>query len=226
MMPTKPSPIARHAGPDKRARLVDTAARLVHAQGFDRTTLADIAHASGVPLGNVYYYFKTKEAIGEALVDQLVSAYTCLRETWDALPEPMARLDACIQITMANCESLSRSGCPVGTLCAELHKADGPLARRRPWSFASCCRGSSASSGCSDRAASRAISRYICCQRCKARACSHTPSMTRATSCGSRTVSRPGCIPCPASRDRGRGPRHTPRVPGRFYGIPSHMLVN
>jgi TetR/AcrR family transcriptional repressor of nem operon len=129
-MSTKPPPTARHARRDKRSRLVDTAARLVHAQGFDRTTLADIARESGVPLGNVYYYFKTKEAIGEALVDQLAGTYTSLREVWDAMPGPRARLDAFIQITMANRDSLSRSGCPVGTLCAELHKADGPLAQR------------------------------------------------------------------------------------------------
>ena len=56
---------------DKRTRLVDTAAKLVHEQGFNRTTLADISRESGVLLGNVYYYFRTKEAIGEALIDKL-----------------------------------------------------------------------------------------------------------------------------------------------------------
>jgi AcrR family transcriptional regulator len=34
---------------------VDSAAELVHEQGFGRTSLADIARASGVPLGNLYY---------------------------------------------------------------------------------------------------------------------------------------------------------------------------
>ena len=57
-----------NAATDKRTRLIETAAKLTHEHGFNRTSLADIAEESGVPLGNVYYYFKTKEALGEALV--------------------------------------------------------------------------------------------------------------------------------------------------------------
>ena len=53
---------------NKRSRLLEAANRLVHAQGFNQTTLADIAREAEVPLGNVYYYFKTKEDIGHALI--------------------------------------------------------------------------------------------------------------------------------------------------------------
>jgi len=114
--------------PDKRTRLIDTAARLTHEQGYNRTTLADIARESGVPLGNVYYYFSTKEALGEALVDRMNGAYESLRARWNANEDPKARLNAFIQMTIDNRDVLARSGCPVGTLCAELHKAGGPLA--------------------------------------------------------------------------------------------------
>ena len=41
---------------------------LIHKQGFNLTTLADIAQEANVPLGNVYYYFKTKESIAEAVI--------------------------------------------------------------------------------------------------------------------------------------------------------------
>ena len=44
---------------DKRVRLIDAAKVLIHQQGFNLTTLADIAQEADVPLGNVYYYFKT-----------------------------------------------------------------------------------------------------------------------------------------------------------------------
>jgi len=44
---------------DKRTRLINTMRRnLPTEHGFSQTTLADIARDSGVPLGNVYYYFK------------------------------------------------------------------------------------------------------------------------------------------------------------------------
>lgn len=48
---------------DKKERLIKAADLLFLLKGLSDTTLADIAGNSGVPLGNVYYYFKTKMAI-------------------------------------------------------------------------------------------------------------------------------------------------------------------
>ena len=55
--------------PGKRERLVRAASELVHHQGVEKTTLAEIAEAADVPLGNVYYYFKTKDALLDAVVE-------------------------------------------------------------------------------------------------------------------------------------------------------------
>ena len=63
---SSPSTVAR---PGKRERLVGAAADLLYRQGVEKTTLADIADAADVPLGNVYYYFKTKDAIVDAVVE-------------------------------------------------------------------------------------------------------------------------------------------------------------
>jgi AcrR family transcriptional regulator len=54
----------------KRERLIRTATRLLYRQGFAKTSLADIAQAAEVPLGNVYYYFKTKSELAEAVVEE------------------------------------------------------------------------------------------------------------------------------------------------------------
>ncbi len=40
----------------------------MYRQGATATTLADIAQAADVPLGNVYYYFKTKDDLIRAVV--------------------------------------------------------------------------------------------------------------------------------------------------------------
>jgi TetR/AcrR family transcriptional repressor of nem operon len=122
---------------DKRQRLVETAAKLAYAQGFKSTSLADIARESGVPLGNVYFYFKTKDAIGDALVDRMTTRFGVSLTKWDALPDPRRRLEAFVQMTVDNRDALARSGCPIGTLCAELHKEGGPLAERAGTIFAS-----------------------------------------------------------------------------------------
>ena len=54
---------------DKRSRLVSAAVGLAYQNGFGATSLADIAREAEVPLGNLYYYFKTKDEIGEAIVE-------------------------------------------------------------------------------------------------------------------------------------------------------------
>jgi AcrR family transcriptional regulator len=113
---------------DKRSLIVEAAARLVYEQGFGRTRLADIAQACGVPLGNIYYYFKTKEAIGEALIAKLSAEQAAARQAWEAAADPRARVASFIQATEDQKFGFSQSGCPTGTLCAELNKEDGPLA--------------------------------------------------------------------------------------------------
>ena len=115
---------------DKRDRLIQTALTLVYQQGFHHTTLADIAQQAHVPLGTVYYFFKTKEAIGEALVEHYLRLYREVCQQWDNAPDPKARLEAFIQIMLGDGQRLAQSGCPIGTLCSELHKQGGPLAQQ------------------------------------------------------------------------------------------------
>ena len=52
----------------KRDRLIEAAKAKFYQQGVTRTTLADIAQQAQVPLGNVYYHFRTKGALVQAVV--------------------------------------------------------------------------------------------------------------------------------------------------------------
>lgn len=114
---------------DKRDKLIQTAVTLVHQQGFHQTTLADIAQQAQVPLGTVYYFFKSKEAIGEALVGHYLEHYRESCQQWNHDPDPRVRLETFLQFMLNDSQRLSQSGCPIGTLCAELHKqGEGPLA--------------------------------------------------------------------------------------------------
>lgn len=54
--------------------MLDTARRLFAENGVDATSLQQIADAAGVQKANVYYYFRTKNAILEALLDERVTA--------------------------------------------------------------------------------------------------------------------------------------------------------
>lgn len=115
---------------DKRTRLLDAANTLVYRQGYNQTTLADIAKEAAVPLGNVYYYFKTKEDIGKALIEHRGAFYASLIAQWEQAPDPKQRLLALVAMVAEQRELLANSGCPIGSLCQELHKEGGPLADR------------------------------------------------------------------------------------------------
>ena len=121
---------------DKRSRLLSAAVDLAYQNGFDATSLADIAREAKVPVGNVYYYFKTKDEIGEAIVELRLAQLSAQRERWNEAVSPKDRLCACVQGVFENKDCLAQLGCAVGTLCSELHKAGGSVATRATEIFA------------------------------------------------------------------------------------------
>ncbi len=117
------------AASDKRERLVAAAARVLHEQGVEKTTLADIAKAAGVPVGNVYYYFKTKDQLVEAAIDAHAEGLRGLTTALDAHGGPTERLKALVAGWVDQRELAARFGCPFGSLASELDKRDDGLDR-------------------------------------------------------------------------------------------------
>jgi TetR/AcrR family transcriptional repressor of nem operon len=122
----KPSAGAPSAG--KRERLIDAARNIFHRQGTEATTLADIAAAADVPVGNVYYYFKTKDELVAAAIgsheEMMSSAFAELSKH----RTPRARLRAYIHMLTDQRDLVAMSGCPQGSLCSELDKRGDELA--------------------------------------------------------------------------------------------------
>lgn len=120
-----------------REEIADIAANLTYQQGFNRTTLANVASAADVPLGSIYYYFRSKHDLGLANIDALSGRYEKLRQSWDAQPTPKQAILAFIEMTEGNAEALSQFGCPIGSLSSELGKGDDDLQRRLASIFSS-----------------------------------------------------------------------------------------
>jgi len=55
---------------ETRARILDAAMELFRRQGFEETTMREIAAEAGVATGAAYYYFDSKDAIVLAFYDQ------------------------------------------------------------------------------------------------------------------------------------------------------------
>lgn len=124
------------ARPDKRTTLRNAAVELAYRQGFRKTTIAGLAEESGVPIGNIYYYFKTKEDVGEAILDVRLSQFHRLRDYAETLTDPKERIRLFIDLTFNNRSVVAERGCPMGSLCAELLKDGGVLAEKSNALFA------------------------------------------------------------------------------------------
>ena len=126
----------------KRERLVASASKLVHHNGVAATSLAEIAQAADVPLGNVYYYFKSKDELIRAVVAEHTEEVDTMLNTLDAIPAPADRLKALVRRWDQTREVVARYGCPFGTLTSELDRrsdgldveAAGPFQRILDWS--------------------------------------------------------------------------------------------
>lgn len=112
----------------KRQRLTAAAARVLHERGVERTTLADIANEADIPVGNVYYYFKTKDELVRAALSEHSAHLDELTGRLEQLADPRERLAALIQAWIDQRDIAARRGCPTGTLAVELDKrAEGTL---------------------------------------------------------------------------------------------------
>jgi len=113
---------------DKRERLIQAADTLIYHHTFHTTTLADIAKEADVPLGNVYYYFKTKEAIMSAVIAERSLELKDLFQEWEKAVSVAERLTHLVQHYVGQSNDLAQYGCPIGSLCQELGKHGGPVA--------------------------------------------------------------------------------------------------
>jgi TetR/AcrR family transcriptional repressor of nem operon len=52
-----------------KEHIIEVASRLVHLRGFNHTSIGEILKESGVGKGNFYYYFKSKEELGYAIIE-------------------------------------------------------------------------------------------------------------------------------------------------------------
>jgi TetR/AcrR family transcriptional repressor of nem operon len=110
-------------GENNRTRIIEAADQLFYKHGYNQTSFSDIADITGIPRGNFYYYFKTKDDILAAVVETRVKQYReALVSCDNASDNPGKRLQALLDIMAGSEDSVVDTGCPIGSLCVELAK--------------------------------------------------------------------------------------------------------
>jgi len=100
------------------------AKRLMLIKGYNATSLDDLLGASGVGKGSFYHYFKSKEDLGYAILDDIVTSF--VERTLDpcfADPDghPIAQIRCFLdRVVEAQRERECVGGCPLGNLASEM----------------------------------------------------------------------------------------------------------
>jgi TetR/AcrR family transcriptional repressor of nem operon len=105
----------------------------MHERGFNGTGLQDILDASGVPRGSFYYYFRSKEELGEAVLERHLREF--LEKVDSSLAGPpgrfLERLGALFRSAIENFRSSGcRGGCIAGNFALEVSDINERLRKR------------------------------------------------------------------------------------------------
>lgn len=118
-------------GSRNRDALVSAAARLFWQHGFHGSSLSDIAKAADIPVGNLYYYFKTKSDVAHAVASGFAAdTQDMLDEIAAVSPDPHRRLSLLSQRLTASQKARMTHGCPVAAAVREF-RPDAPAASAR-----------------------------------------------------------------------------------------------
>lgn len=106
--------------------LIETAARLFHAQGFEATGVAQILREAGANPGSFYHFFPSKRALLGAVLEWYADHLRpiVLDPVERAQPDPLERIfDLLAWYRAGLVESGCSLGCPIGNLALEVSEA-------------------------------------------------------------------------------------------------------
>jgi len=113
--------------------LLQAAFREVYTYGFQSAGIDTILAATNVTKGALYYHFESKEALGHAIIEEIIAEIT--RDRW-VLPlqrskdkNPVDALIGIVQAIPARPRDV-RSGCPLVNLAQEMSQLDEQFRKR------------------------------------------------------------------------------------------------
>lgn len=114
--------------PDTRQRIVTAADQLFYQHGYAHCSFSQIAESVGVSSGNFYQHFSNKDDILAAVIGQRQQRTRQMLAGWSEGRAPKARIQCFIRMFEQHQLQISRYGCPIGSLCAELTRLAHPHA--------------------------------------------------------------------------------------------------
>ena len=114
----------------KKDRLIDAAMVRFHHDGVAASSLATVARDADVPPGNVYYYFRSKEALTDAVIERWCDRARANLALHQAHAEPLDRIRSFVASAADRRQAYSDHGCPLAAIASH---SDRPIALVRAW---------------------------------------------------------------------------------------------
>lgn len=111
-------------------RIIKTARMLFRLNGFGNTSIDDICRESGVTRGNLYFYFRSKEALARAAIeDSAQKKIQFFESLMEDEPDPLRKIELLIDgITAYYVSRGSKASCLFGTIAQEVGDSSNELA--------------------------------------------------------------------------------------------------
>lgn len=106
-----------------RARLMEAAFAEIQRHGYRAASLTDILTAAGLTKGALYHHFSDKQALGLAVLDEMIGTYiqnTFVAPLLRAQSPVAALLQILNEIGSAACDATIALGCPFNNLLQEM----------------------------------------------------------------------------------------------------------
>src|SRR5574337_62819 len=103
--------------------IIEIASRLVHPKGFNHTSIGEILKESSVGKGNFYYYFKSKEELGYAIIENNFKRFSeeVTGKAFGNDKDAATQLDDLLDILLDIYRRRNGAGgCPLGNMAMEM----------------------------------------------------------------------------------------------------------
>jgi TetR/AcrR family transcriptional repressor of nem operon len=106
---------------NRRQHIIEAAGDIVYRKGFAGTTVDDMLRAAGVGKGNFYHYFRSKDDLGLAIIDEIAKGLNgpAMDEVFSLAKAPLTRLTDYIDLVKRH-RHADNCGEPLANLAAEL----------------------------------------------------------------------------------------------------------
>ena len=105
-----------------RERIVSTARELFWVQGYEATSLAEVAERAEVNPGSLYYFFKTKESLLLGVLDWYLENLSVVMDpVFGTITDPVERVFGILEAyRLGLIYTACTGGCPIGNLSIEI----------------------------------------------------------------------------------------------------------